>query len=112
MLAAGKLNKRVTIEQPVETRGADYGEPISTWETLATVWAAIEPLAGREYFANQQVQGSATARVRIRARDDVTEKMRIRYKDRILQIVEPPMNLMERGEEMHLMVEEFNRGEP
>lgn len=77
-MKAGPLRERVTIEKPVDTQD-DIGGTVRTWETVATCWAAVEPLSGREFFAAQQVQASSTTRIRIRFREDITTKMRVRH---------------------------------
>jgi len=74
----GKLDRRVTIESV--TLAADgYGGQVETWALLATVWAQVVPLTGRELFQAQQVNAEAEARFRIRWRSDVTPKMRIKH---------------------------------
>ena len=80
-MEAGKLGHRVTIQRSTVTQN-EYGEPVPTWGTFATVWAAIEPLIGREQFAVQQLQSAVSVRVRIRYRPGVTPLMRVRWADR------------------------------
>ncbi len=75
-MRAGRLNTRITIEQPSESRSAT-GAVVTTWSTLATVWAEVVPLRGREFYAAQAVQAETDVKYRIRWRDDVTPKMRI-----------------------------------
>lgn len=75
-MKAGRLNTRVTIEQVTETREST-GSVTRAWATLATVWAEIMPLKGREFYAAQAVQAEADVKIRIRRRTDVTEKMRV-----------------------------------
>lgn len=83
---AGRLNRRVTIETPTITRGTSFKEPVETWATFATVWAAIEPLSGRELLANRQVENEVTTRVRIRYLAGVLPKMRVVYGSRTFRI--------------------------
>jgi SPP1 family predicted phage head-tail adaptor len=73
---SGRLRHRVTIQSATETRDA-VGAVTKTWATLASVWASVEPLGGREFFSASQVQSDVTTRIRIRYRADVTEKMRV-----------------------------------
>lgn len=75
-LPAGSLCDRVTIQQKITTRD-DYGSATTAWMDLATVWAQIVPLSGREFIAAQQAQSTVTARVTIRYRADVDSHMRI-----------------------------------
>lgn len=84
-MKAGKLNKRFNIEQNTPTRN-DYGESVPAWTVLATVWGSVEPLTGREFLAQQQVQSEITTRFRIRYRNDITSKMRIVYDEKYYAI--------------------------
>ncbi len=60
----GRLGHRVTIERFAVTQNA-LGEQAGTWVPLTTVWAAVEPLAGRGY-AGTAILVKATTRVRLR----------------------------------------------
>ncbi len=104
---AGKLNKQITIFALATGSPSvdEYGAPNNSWETLATVWAAIEPLSGREFWAQQQVQSEISARIRIRYRDDVLPGMKAEYRGKKYHI----KNVIDREEEhreLHLMVSE------
>jgi SPP1 family predicted phage head-tail adaptor len=75
------------------------------WEELAEVWAAMEPLTGREFWAQQQVQSEITVRIRVRYRSDVLAGMRVVYNEAIYMIrnvIDP----LEKHEELHLMCSE------
>lgn len=76
MQAAGDYAQRVRIERPVKTRNS-LGEQIVTWEEFATVWAAVEPLSGRELTSLRAELADVTARIRIRYRPGVLTEMRI-----------------------------------
>lgn len=74
----GQLDQRITIQQ--ETRTADdYGGAVTAWPTLATVWANVRPLAGRERADLAAVEAPATYRFTIRRRSDITAAMRIAW---------------------------------
>lgn len=85
MLDPGKLRHRVRIEQLVRTID-DNGDAIEVWATLATVWAAIEPLSAREFVASQSVQSGVSARITIRYRSDVRPSMRLIHGSKVYQI--------------------------
>lgn len=84
-LAAGRLRHRVLIEQYVlalDSNGdvaqdPETGETTGSWQELATVWAAIEPLSAREFLAAQATQSQVTARIVIRHRSDLDASMRL-----------------------------------
>jgi len=100
----GKLNKRIIIQQTTMTQNG-YGEPIDSWSTFATVWASLEPVQGREFWAQQQVQSEVTIRIRIRYFSGVTSAMRILYGSRIFTI-QSVIDVQERHVEMQLMCSE------
>lgn len=79
----GTLRKRVTIEAPQSAKNT-YGEDVRTWVTLATVWAAVEPMLGnkfrgREFFAAGERQSVTNVLITIRYRADVTTAHRITW---------------------------------
>ena len=100
-LAAGRLNKRVTLQRATAARDG-HGQPIETWSNAAVVWAAIEPIRGREYFAAQQFATEVTHRLRIRYRSDVRATWRVRYGTRTFRI-ESVIDPLERHETLELM---------
>ena len=99
-MRAGQLNKRVSIERPGSAQ-SETGQVVDGWSTVATVWAAIQPLSGRELFAAQQLQARADLLVRIRYLAGVEPKMRVRFGARLLDI-QAVRNLDERNRELEL----------
>lgn len=83
---AGRLRHRVTIQSVTETRDTTTGAIATSWADVATVWAAIEPLSGREFIAAQGAQAEIVARILIRYRDDVVAKMRVVSGSRVYNI--------------------------
>jgi SPP1 family predicted phage head-tail adaptor len=104
MMRAGPLRCRVTIETPVETQAAD-GSILTTWETYIEAWASIEPLIGREYFAQQREQAVVSHKIRMRHISGITHKMRIAWGTRLFEI-ESVLNVGERNREIVLMCSE------
>ena len=84
-LAAGDLWTRIAIEAPA-TASNEVGEPVLTWSTFATVWASVDSLSARETERFAETVGFMTHRVSIRYLDGITSAMRIKYRDRILEI--------------------------
>lgn len=92
-----RLNKRVEIQR-IDHVPNKFGEPVPTPVTVATVWAAIEPLRGTEFFAAFAEQAEVTTRIRIRYREGVDRTMIVKYGDmefEILHIIHPEMNRIE-----------------
>ena len=67
--------------------------------------ASVEPLSGREYFYSHQIKAEVTHRVKIRYREDITTKMRIKHRDRVLEI-ESILDKKERREELEILCRE------
>ena len=103
-MKAGQLKHRIVIEQQTQTKNA-IDEIILTWSTFCTVWAAIEPATGQTYYAANQLESKVDGRVRIRYRDDLDPTMRIKFGDRILNIVSI-IKPQENKRELHLMYAE------
>ncbi len=61
----GRLKHRLIIEQPVRLRN-ETGEFEDTWQLYATVWAAIEPIRGKEALSGNQILGDLDTRIVIR----------------------------------------------
>jgi SPP1 family predicted phage head-tail adaptor len=78
MLAAGKLDRRITLKAPVATQDA-AGQSDLTWTDVATVWAQVLPLRGRELVTAQADVPQADLKIRIRWMAGVTEAMRVAY---------------------------------
>lgn len=82
---SGKLDRYITIQSATETKDS-FGAPIQTWATLASVWAQIKEVRGKEYFAAQAVNSEVDTIFAIRYRSDVTTKMRISYDSKTYDI--------------------------
>lgn len=101
----GDLRHRITIQYEKETMD-EYNTPTVGWGDYATVWAAIEPLRGREYLLSKNVTPELTVRIRIRYREGLDHGMRVKYGARVFKIESPPIDVDERHEEIHLMCSE------
>lgn len=82
---AGQLRERIVIERPIKEPDS-FGQPIETWSEFAAVWAAKEPLNGREYFDAQGVFSENMIRFRIRHRPGIDNTMRISHDGRLYNI--------------------------
>lgn len=105
-LLVNRLRHRVTILRPPGPEDVDeYGQPLDAFVPVATVWAAIEPLRGREYFSAMSEHAEVTTRIRIRYRDDVDRTMIVQYGEttfEILHIIRPEFG----KKELQLMCKE------
>jgi len=77
-MKAGRLRHRVEIQYPVGESFDGRGLRLAPgWRSLATVWAAIEPLSARDAIVAEQTASKVIARITIRRRSDVDATMRI-----------------------------------
>jgi SPP1 family predicted phage head-tail adaptor len=83
---AGKLNKRVTIQKLGDDQDDD-GQPIQTWQDVATVWANVRNLNGLETVKADADTSIVKASIRIRLRRDVTSGMRVVLRDKVYEIM-------------------------
>jgi SPP1 family predicted phage head-tail adaptor len=99
------INKRITILQKSEIQNS-YGEIENNPVELAKVWANIKTLRGRELFQANQVHNEVTVKVIIRYRSGILPKMKIKYGERVLEIIAPPININEQNRFLELSCKE------
>lgn len=85
-MQAGKLNQRVTIQKLTSGQDA-IGQPVTTWEAVATVWANIRYKSGLETIKADAETSIAKASIRIRRRTDVTAGMRVSHGTTVFDIL-------------------------
>lgn len=104
----GKLRHRITLLKQVN-KVNDYGASIQTWRTVATVWAEVRPLSGREYFSAQQVQSEVTTQIWLRYIDGIKPSMKVKFANREFEILSV-LNTQERNVSLQLMCKETVNG--
>jgi len=90
-ISAGRLRHRVVIERLTASMdgGGEViqdpatGEVVRTWQPVATVWAAIEPLSAREFLQSDAKQSQITTKIIMRKRADIYPSDRIKHGDRL-----------------------------
>jgi SPP1 family predicted phage head-tail adaptor len=85
-LRAGLLDRRIALERRVDVTDAS-GQAVSHFVPLATVWARVEPLGGREGFGQQQWVATGDIRFTVRWRDDVAPLHRVVHEGRAYDVV-------------------------
>ncbi len=103
-MRAGNLRHRITIQQ-LATVSDGTGGTTTTWQTFATVRAAIEPFTGGEYFDSQQTTSKISTRIRLRYLAGVKPAMRVLYGSRVYNI-EATINVEEKNQELQLLCTE------
>ena len=73
---AGELRTRVTIQSEVQVADSGGGA-YHAWSTVATTWAKVEPLSGRELLQAEQLQSEVTHLITIRYRSGLHAGMRV-----------------------------------
>jgi SPP1 family predicted phage head-tail adaptor len=61
----GKFDKRITLQSRSATLDA-YGQELNSWSNVATIWANIKPIGGREKLRSMAVESDLTHTVAIR----------------------------------------------
>lgn len=105
-MQAGKLRHRAEL-QNMATGQDGYGEETQNYATFATVWAAIEPLQGRELEFAQQISAETNHKVTIRYNSEVKATSRIIFGQRTLEVT-TVINPKERNRELILMCKEIS----
>jgi SPP1 family predicted phage head-tail adaptor len=102
--SVGELRLRLTLEAPVELDDGEGGVA-RTWDEVADIWAAIQPLAMDEKTITDRETPLLKYRITLRHRDDISEINRFRLGNRIL-IVRAVRDPDERGEFLECLAEE------
>lgn len=84
-MRAGELRDRVTIQQKTTSSDSE-GMVTETWHDIATVWATILPIRGREYFQAAAVQSETTTRIKMRYRVGVASGMQAVFGTQVFDI--------------------------
>lgn len=100
----GKMNRRITIRSKTVTKDTE-GITQNVWSTVATVWAWVEPLRGKEYFEAAATNAENTVRFHIRYMSGLTSKMQVLYESRLFNI-NSVIDIDERHREMQLICTE------
>ncbi|MDF9626982.1 phage head closure protein [Bacillus cereus] len=105
-LNTGDFRNRISIEQPVVIKD-ELNQVIETsWQELKKAWSMIKTVKGSEYIGASASQSTRIYRFVIPYTTGITEFMRIKMKDRIFDIIEPPMNDDERYQTLTIIAKE------
>lgn len=101
----GRLRHRVTLQRFVAVDDGGGGT-VEDWQDVATVWAAVEPIRGRERLEAMQLEQAVDHRVVIRYRPGLDGRnMRVLYRGRALHVA-AVINVEERNRWLELLCEE------
>lgn len=82
----GELNERICFLRRTDKQD-EIGQDIQEFEEYKTVWAAVKPLRGREYWEAKKIQSEEIYKIKIRYLKQITPDMVVKYKNRILEII-------------------------
>lgn len=75
MSLASRMDTQVTL-QALTAGQSPSGAPLTTWAAVATVWASVDDVSGREFLAAGGTQNAVTTKIMIRDRPGVVATMR------------------------------------
>lgn len=84
-MLAGRLTRQITLQAP-PTGQDESGNPLTGWTDVATVWASIVDLSGREYIAAAAVQNAVQTKITLRYRQGIVASMRVLHGEDIYNI--------------------------
>ena len=100
----GTLRHLIDIQAYTANRDS-FGSEEPEWVHVATVWARITPVSGKEYFASAQVHAEISTKIAIRYVSGITPNMRVVFGTRIFEIISV-LQVEERNIELELLCKE------
>ncbi|WDU84211.1 phage head closure protein [Caloramator sp. Dgby_cultured_2] len=82
----GDLRHRITFQKYISTIDEE-GFATQEWQDIASVWAAVKNLYGREYWEAAAIQAENTVKFTIRYRNDIDNTMRIKFNNKYYNII-------------------------
>ena len=101
---AGKLRHRVTAQR-IRLTDDGGGGHTEEWIDQSTFWASIRPVTGREDFQGDQIQDEVTHEIRFRAPRDILPRDRIKFCNRVFNVVYV-LDIDEMGHHLKALCEE------
>ena len=89
MIDPGKMRHRISVQTyngDLDEHGDIRDDAAENWTTDRTVWAAIDPISGREFYAAEQSQSQVTHKIRCRYFPGLKTAQRLVYSGRIFEI--------------------------
>jgi SPP1 family predicted phage head-tail adaptor len=86
VIQPGNLDQRVALQEEIRTPDGQGGYAL-TWQTVATLWAEVKPLSGREILHSDKLQARDLYRITIRNRKGILVSHRLLWQGQILDIV-------------------------
>lgn len=97
-VGAGDLRSYVSLQKPVYASDDAGAVTPSSWTTVCTAWAKIEPASDSRRAQALQAVGEMTHTVTIRYDPRVQSNWRVKFGTKYLYVVGPPKNVNQRYE--------------
>lgn len=81
-----KFNHRITLQKSVQTTD-NFGDTITTYENISSVWAIIKPNNIEQNFARLKADVETTHIITIKYFKEASQCKRILYKSRIFNVL-------------------------
>jgi len=107
-IEAGKLRHRIIIVKPTLAQDTAGGWAEDTENVVATVWASVEALTGRELYAAQQQVSEVTHKITMRYWPGITANMNVWFQGRQFRIQAAPLDPDERRKMLVMLCLERN----
>lgn len=88
---SGKFRNRISIIEMIDTED-ELGNQEEVEQEFTRAWAMIKTLKGSEYLKTAAVRAEKIYRFIIHYTPGVTNKMIVKYDNRIFDVIEPPTN--------------------
>lgn len=86
-MKAGDLKHLITLQKPTYHTDS-RGNRITTWQDVSSVYASMQDVSGKDFFAAQAHQAQDVITFGIRWRDDVTHQWRLIYQGKAHHIIQ------------------------
>lgn len=102
---SGTFRHRITFLKP-KTFVDEIGQETTEWVEFKKAWAMIKTVKGSEYIAAGAERATIIYRFIIPYTTGITSDMRISYKGRTFDIIEPPINDDELNKTLTILAKE------
>ena len=85
----GDLRHRIELQAPTDYQD-EFGQPVRSWTTYATVWAQLSDSGGTEMINGTQLNVNTIFTILVRYRSDIQTNHRILWGERLLNISGSP----------------------
>lgn len=100
-----RLNQRVALQSPTATKDA-AGQAVESFATVATVWAEVSPLTGREFEAAMATNSEVELKVIMRYYSGLSTRWRLLHGTKVYRIL-AVLNLSSLKKDLKLLCKEL-----